>query len=97
MVRVLAAVLILGNVEFTDGPGVEVGVIGENELASVAGLLGVTPPALLRGLTSRTHNARGQLVKSVCDANMVGLRSNSRSRVYFYNSHLTAMRLEYTF
>lgn len=71
VVRVLAAVLILGNVGFTDGPGVEVGVIGENELASVAALLGVPPPALLRGLTSRTHNARGQLVKSVCDANMV--------------------------
>lgn len=71
VVRVLAAVLILGNVNFTDGPGVEVGVIGENELASVAALLGVPPPALLRGLTSRTHNARGQLVKSVCDANMV--------------------------
>ena len=71
VVRVLAAVLILGNVNFTDGQGVEVGVIGENELASVASLLGVTPPALLRGLTSRTHNVRGQLVKSVCDANMV--------------------------
>ncbi|TGZ49775.1 Myosin-VIIa [Temnothorax longispinosus] len=70
VVRVLAAVLILGNVGFTDGSGVEVGVIGENELSSVATLLGVPPPALLRGLTSRTHNARGQLVKSVCDANM---------------------------
>lgn len=71
VVRVLAAVLILGNVGFTDGPGMEVGVIGENELSSVATLLGVPPPALLRGLTSRTHNARGQLVKSFCDANMV--------------------------
>lgn len=71
VVRVLAAVLILGNVGFTDGPGVEVTVIGENELSSVAALLGVPPSSLLRGLTSRTHNARGQLVKSVCDANMV--------------------------
>lgn len=73
VVRVLAAVLILGNIGFTDsaGPGVEVGVIGENELSSVAALLGVPPPSLLRGLTSRTRNARGQVVKSVCDANMV--------------------------
>lgn len=77
--RVLAAVLILGNVGFTDRPGVEVGVIGENELASVAALLGVPPPALLRGLTSRTHNARGQLVKSVCDANMVLLAHCAQS------------------
>lgn len=79
VVRVLAAVLILGNVGFTDRPGVEVGVIGENELASVAALLGVPPPALLRGLTSRTHNARGQLVKSVCDANMVLLTHSVQS------------------
>lgn len=63
--------MILGNVEFTDGPGLEVSVIGQNELASVATLLGVTQVALLKGLTSKTHNARGQLVKSVCDANMV--------------------------
>lgn len=69
--RVLAAVLILGNIGFTDGSGVEVGVIGENDLSSVAALLGVPSAALLRGLTSRTHNARGQLIKSVCDANMV--------------------------
>ena len=79
VVRVLAAVLILGNVGFTDRPGMEVGVIGENELASVAALLGVPPPALLRGLTSRTHNARGQLVKSVCDANMVLLTHSVQS------------------
>lgn len=79
VVRVLAAVLILGNVGFTDRSGMEVGVIGENELASVAALLGVPPPALLRGLTSRTHNARGQLVKSVCDANMVLLTHSVQS------------------
>lgn len=78
MVRVLAAVLILGNVNFSDGPNVEVSVNGENELASVASLLGVTPAALLRGLTSRTHNARGQLVKSVCDANMVSIFSTKK-------------------
>ena len=82
VVRVLAAVLILGNVGFTDGPGVEVGVIGENELGSVAALLGVPPPALLRGLTSRTHNARGQLVKSVCDANMVNSRFFIQTFIY---------------
>lgn len=83
VVRVLAAVLILGNVGFTDGSGVEVGVIGENELGSVAALLGVPPPALLRGLTSRTHNARGQLVKSVCDANMVSQALNKQFYGFF--------------
>jgi len=50
-----------------------VDVKGETELNSVASLLGVPPAALFRGLTTRTHNVRGQLVKSVCgdgDANM---------------------------
>lgn len=40
---------------------------GETELNAVAALLGVSGAALFRGLTSRTHNARGQLVKSVRD------------------------------
>lgn len=71
VVRVLAAVLLLGNVVFVDSVGVEVTVRGEAELSYVASLLGVTAPALLRGITSRTHNARGQIVKSFCDANMV--------------------------
>jgi dachs protein len=71
VVRVLAAVLLLGNVQFVDGQGLEVDVKGDAELKAVASLLGVSGVALFRGLTSRTHNARGQLVKSVCDANMV--------------------------
>ncbi|KAI4484047.1 hypothetical protein M0804_007503 [Polistes exclamans] len=92
VVRVLAAVLILGNVGFTDGPGVEVGVIGENELASVAALLGVPPPALLRGLTSRTHNARGQLVKSVCDANMSNMTRDSLAKALYCRTVATIVR-----
>jgi dachs protein len=71
VVRVLAAVLLLGNVQFVDGQALEVDVKGDTELKAVASLLGVSGVALFRGLTSRTHNARGQLVKSICDANMV--------------------------
>lgn len=83
VVRVLAAILLLGNVTFVDNPpsgastvtgAVEVGVDGESELASVASLLGVPSVSLGRGLTTRTHNVRGQLVKSVCDANMVSYK-----------------------
>ncbi|XP_017854595.1 unconventional myosin-IXa isoform X3 [Drosophila busckii] len=73
VVRVLSAVLLLGNVQFIDTGGLEVDVKGESELNSVASLLGVPPAALFRGLTTRTHNVRGQLVKSVCgdvNANM---------------------------
>ncbi|XP_044580374.1 unconventional myosin-IXb isoform X2 [Cotesia glomerata] len=92
VVRVLAAVLILGNVGFTDGPGVEVTVIGENELSSVAALLGVPPSSLLRGLTSRTHNARGQLVKSVCDANMSNMTRDSLAKALYCRTVATIVR-----
>lgn len=85
VVRVLAAVLLLGNVQFVDSnktnksceggvkPSVisEVSVIGESELNAVATLLGVPAQALFKGITSRTHNTRSQLVKSFSDANMV--------------------------
>merc|ERR1719412_3279771 len=70
VVRVLASILLLGNVEFVEGNGLEVSVIGKEELRGVAGLIGVTANLLLQGLTSRTHNVRGQLVKSASDANM---------------------------
>jgi len=76
VVRVLAAVLLLGNISFVDSKNgkeeVEVAEGGEKELNAVAGLLGTSPQALFRGLTTRTHNARGQLIKTACDANMVG-------------------------
>ena len=90
VVRVLAAVLLLGNVQFTDsnksnknhqnhdtGSTIkqsvisEVSIIGEAELNAVAALLGVPVQSLFRGITSRTHNARAQFVKSFSDANMV--------------------------
>lgn len=90
VVRVLAAVLLLGNVQFVDSnknnkshqnhdtttsikPVIisEVSVIGESELNAVSNLLGVPAQSLFRGITSRTHNARSQLVKSFSDANMV--------------------------
>ena len=69
VVRVLAGILLLGNVEFVEGNGLEVSVIGKEELKSVSSLIGVTPQLLLQGLTSRTHRVRGQLVKSASDAN----------------------------
>lgn len=75
VVRVLAAVLLLGNVKFVDNGSGEVVAKGETELASVARLLGITFPSLFRGITTRTHSettGRGssQLIKTNCDANM---------------------------
>ncbi|KAB0798121.1 hypothetical protein PPYR_09114 [Photinus pyralis] len=92
VVRVLAAVLLLGNVQFIDGNGLEVDVKGETELNAVAGLLGVSGAALFRGLTTRTHNARGQLVKSVCDANMSNMTRDCLAKALYCRTVATIVR-----
>ncbi|KAL1491573.1 hypothetical protein ABEB36_012148 [Hypothenemus hampei] len=92
VVRVLAAVLLLGNVQFSDGKGIEVDVRGEAELNAVAALLGVSGAALFRGLTSRTHNARGQLVKSVCDANMSNMTRDCLAKALYCRTVATIVR-----
>ncbi|XP_062546068.1 myosin-I heavy chain isoform X2 [Armigeres subalbatus] len=92
VVRVLAAVLLLGNVQFVDGQGLEVEVSGETELNAVANLLGVPPAQLFRGLTIRTHNARGQLIKSVCDANMSNMTRDSLAKALYCRTVATIVR-----
>ncbi|XP_026464689.1 unconventional myosin-IXb [Ctenocephalides felis] len=92
VVRVLSAVLLLGNVIFVDGKSLEVSVKGETELNSVANLLGVPGPSLFRGLTSRTHNARGQLIKSVCDANMSNMTKDSLAKALYCRTVATIVR-----
>ncbi|ODM93382.1 Unconventional myosin-Va [Orchesella cincta] len=65
VVRVLAAVILLGNVQFVESSScLDVDVEGEKELQAAASLLGVSEAALRQGLTTRTHNARNQLVRS---------------------------------
>jgi len=81
--RVIAAILLLGNVEFLEGNGLEVAVIGKEELKSVASLIGVSSKLLLQGLTSKTHNVRGQLVKSSSDANMSNATRNALSKALY--------------
>ncbi|XP_035775334.1 unconventional myosin-Ia-like isoform X3 [Anopheles albimanus] len=92
VVRVLAAVLLLGNVQFVDGQGLEVEVVGETELNAVASLLGVPPAQLFRGLTTRTHNARGQLIKSVCDANMSNMTRDCLAKALYCRTVATIVR-----
>ncbi|KAI9556922.1 hypothetical protein GHT06_016716 [Daphnia sinensis] len=93
VVRVLAAVLLLGNLQFheTNGGGGQCET-HEAELKAVAGLLGVTPASLLRGLTMRTHNVRGQLVKSICDANMSGGARDALAKALYCRTVATIVR-----
>ncbi|EDS45532.1 myosin IB heavy chain [Culex quinquefasciatus] len=92
VVRVLAAVLLLGNVQFVDGQGLEVEVTDDTELNAVANLLGVPPAQLFRGLTIRTHNARGQLIKSKCDANMSNMTRDSLAKALYCRTVATIVR-----
>ncbi|XP_063215940.1 unconventional myosin-IXAa isoform X2 [Bacillus rossius redtenbacheri] len=92
VVRVLAAVLLLGNVQFMDGKGLEVDVKGDPELKAVASLLGVSSATLFRGLTNRTHNARGQLIKSVCDGNMSNMTRDSLAKALYCRTVATIVR-----
>lgn len=92
VVRVLAAILLLGNVKFIDAQELEVDVDGEKELNSVAALLGVSPSALFQGLTTKTHNARGQLIKSMCDANMSNMTRDSLAKALYCRTVATIVR-----
>jgi len=68
VMRILVAILLLGNVEFVDGEGPELDVKGNNEIKAVAALLGVSGVSLYRGLTTKTKNVRGQILRSLCDS-----------------------------
>ncbi|KAL7647373.1 UNVERIFIED_CONTAM: hypothetical protein RMT77_000969 [Armadillidium vulgare] len=93
VVRVLAAILLLGNVTFIEGQGLEVDIQGgSHELKSVAALLGVSSAALYSGLTTRTHNVRGQLVKSMCDANMSNMTRDALSKALYCRTVATIVR-----
>uniref|UniRef100_A0A182NAV2 Myosin motor domain-containing protein n=1 Tax=Anopheles dirus TaxID=7168 RepID=A0A182NAV2_9DIPT len=72
--------------------GLEVEVVGETELNAVANLLGVPPAQLFRGLTTRTHNARGQLIKSVCDANMSNMTRDCLAKALYCRTVATIVR-----
>lgn len=74
VVRVLSAILLLGNVIFTPGLGddaFDVELMGKDELNSVAKLLGISSTLLWQGLTMRTHSVRGQPIQSMSDSHMV--------------------------
>lgn len=92
VVRVLAAILLLGNVKFIDAQELEVDVKGEKELNSVAALLGVSPASLFQGLTTKTHNARGHLIKSMCDANMSNMTRDSLAKALYCRTVATIVR-----
>ena len=78
VVRVLAAVLLLGNIQFNETSNFidsnDSKNSCSNEIEAVASLLGVSSISLFRGLTTRTHRSiRGQLLKSTRDSSGVSI------------------------
>jgi dachs protein len=92
VVRVLAAILLLGNIDFVPRPGDDVDINGVDELNSVANLLGVPNSMLRQGLTRRTHRVHGQPIPSMSDANLV--RVIVQYTVHKYHNTISSSKFE---
>ncbi|XP_060081419.1 myosin-IIIb-like [Ylistrum balloti] len=86
VMRVFSAVLLLGNIEFVEGTGLELDLIGNNEIKAVAALLGVSGVALYRGFTTRTRNSRGQVCKSLADVTMANTTRDALSKALYFRT-----------
>ena len=84
VVRVLAAILLLGNVQFNESNDANINGTNDcnSEIKAVASLLGVSSVSLYRGLTIRTHHSiRGQIVKTPRDSQSVSCNPNFPTKV----------------
>ena len=62
VLKVMAAILLLGNVNFHEGNGgLELDMHGKEELNNVASLVGVSPSLLLQGMKSYLFNQDDKL------------------------------------
>ncbi|KAK2714712.1 hypothetical protein QYM36_009062, partial [Artemia franciscana] len=90
---VLAVVLLLGNIRFSEHRTSDSGCSSSDpEIQSVASLLGIGSDLLFRGLTTRTHSVRGQLVKSMCDANMSRVTRDALAKALYCRTVATIVR-----
>ena len=92
VLKVMAAILLLGNLKFSEGNGLELDLAGKEELRKIAKLLGVTPAQLHQGLTTRTHNVRGHLVKSSSDANMANSTRDALAKALYCRTVATIVK-----
>ncbi|CAG0898353.1 unnamed protein product, partial [Cyprideis torosa] len=92
VVRVLAAVLLLGNVDFLEGTGSNE-IVASPELQSVASLLGVTDVAMFHGLASRAHTVRsGGIVQTACDAQTAFATRDALAKALYCRTVSTIVR-----
>ncbi|UYV72045.1 Myo20 [Cordylochernes scorpioides] len=90
VMRVLAAVLLLGNIQFVDGKS-EVEIKG-SELKSVGQLLSINSRHLQMGLTCRTRYIRGQSVKSKVDAQTASWTRDCLAKALYCRTFATIVR-----
>lgn len=95
VVRVLAAVLLLGNVQFNESTStsliddpIDGKTNGNSEIKAAAALLGVSSVSLYRGLTTRIHSIRGQILKSHRDSFSVCQSFDAQFNIWLLISYL---------
>lgn len=91
--RILAAVLLLGNITFVGRSGLELDVKGQNELKAVAALLGVSSITLYQGLTTRTCiTPEGINAIPISSANSVHASRDALARALYIRTIHTIVR-----
>ncbi|XP_041362626.1 unconventional myosin-IXb-like isoform X2 [Gigantopelta aegis] len=92
VLRVLSAVLLLGNVEFVEGAGLELEVVGNNEIKAVAALLGISGVSLYRGFTMRTRHAHGHISRTNTDARSANATRDALAQALYYRTLSAVIR-----
>ncbi|XP_071494240.1 unconventional myosin-X-like [Diadema antillarum] len=92
VMRILAAILLLGNVRFVEDGGYELDIEGKSEIKAVASLLGVSGVSLYRALTTRTQSIKGQAVKTLCNAEMANQTRDILSKALYCRMVLTVVK-----
>lgn len=91
--RILAAILLLGNITFVGKTGLELDVKGQNELKAVAALLGVSSMTLYQGLTTRTYvTTEGISVMPISSANKVHASRDALAQALYIRTIHTIVR-----
>jgi len=99
VVRVLAAILLLGNVSFESRGGedaFDVEITGNDALDAAASLLGAPSTLLCQGLISRTHAVRGQPVRAMSDSNLVRFLNSSTTLTLMLINHCICLQCNAT-
>lgn len=93
VLKVLSAVMLLGNTLFYEAKNQELQLQGMDELRSVATLLGVQLVLLQRGLTLRTYRSnRGPAVQSPCSAAAANGARDALAKALYIRTVVAIMR-----